>query len=101
MTRPFQSVPSSPPPIFDGRTVMTWRVDMSNDVTEAVMKNVVPGLLYVFIIVQNGAGGHNFTWPANCVNAAPVDQDPNSTTVQKFIGDNTGTLHASIPGTWF
>jgi hypothetical protein len=74
---------------------------MRNDVTSAVIRNVIPGVLYVFVIQQDGVGNHAFTWPFNCLNAMPVNQKPNGTTVQCFIGLMNNLLNANIPAAYF
>jgi hypothetical protein len=101
MNRPYLSLPSSPPPLFDGIVAFTWRVDMHNDVTAARVRSVIPGVLYVFAIVQNSIGNHIFNWPPNCLNAVPVNQRPDGTTIQCFIGLPNNILNANIPGTYF
>jgi hypothetical protein len=101
MRRPFLSVPSSPPPLFDALHVMTWRVDMQTNVTGARVRNVIPGVLYVFIIVQDAVGGKNFTWPFNCLNGMPVNKKPNGRTVQCFIGLPNNLMDANTPAAYF
>lgn len=80
---------------------MTWRVIMRSNVTSATIRHVIPGVLYVFVIQQDGTGNHTFLWPNNCLNAMPVNQRPNGTTVQCFIGLNNNLLNANIPATYY
>lgn len=70
---------------------------MHNNVTQASVRSVIPGVLYVFVIVQDGAGGRIFNWPANCINPSHVDTDPHAITVQCFIGLPNNRLIANIP----
>lgn len=70
---------------------------MHNNVTHAQVRNVIPGMLYVFIIVQDGAGNRVFNWPFNCLNPSPVNMRPNAITVQCFIGLLNNLLGANIP----
>jgi hypothetical protein len=101
MSRPFLSIASSPPPLFDALRVMTWRVDLHSDVTAARVRSVIPGVLYVFIIVQDGHGGRVFQWPFNCLNGSPVKADPNGRTIQCFVGLPNNILDANIPATYY
>lgn len=101
MKRPFLSIGSSPPPLFDALRVMTWRVDMHNNVTQASVRSVIPGVLYVFVIVQDGVGGRIFNWPPNCLNASQIDTAPYGVTVQCFIGLPNNMLAANIPAGMF
>jgi hypothetical protein len=97
MNRPFLSIGSSPPPVFDALRVATWRIDMHSNVTQASVRNVIPGALYVFVIVQDGVGSRIFNWPPNCLNPAAINLDPHGITVQCFIGLPNNLLAANIP----
>jgi hypothetical protein len=97
MNRPFLSIGSSPPPLFDALRVATWRVDMHSNVSQATVRSVIPGVLYVFVIVQDGAGGRTFNWPPNCLNPAGINAAPNAITVQCFVGLPNNILNANIP----
>jgi hypothetical protein len=99
MSRPFLELSSTPPPLFDGTLAMTWKVIMQNNVTGAVVRSVIPGVLYVFILQQDGIGGRVFNWPTNCLNASRLNPLPNATTVLTFIGQQNNILSANIPGT--
>lgn len=70
---------------------------MHSNVAQANVRNVIPGMLYVFIFVQDGAGGRVFNWPFNCLNAPRINSNPNSITVQCFIGLPNNLLIANIP----
>jgi hypothetical protein len=99
-------VPYSSAPNFDGTDYTAFKITLTGDVNGATLGTFVPGNLYTFLIVQDGVGGHAFTWPSgpapsNLYNGAPVDQDPNSTTVQTFVADDAGVLWAIGPGTWY
>jgi len=49
-----------------------------------------------FELVQDGAGGHTFNWPANSFAGGALNLGPNTTTVQEFLWDGT-TLQAVGP----
>lgn len=99
--RPTKTLGSQSNMVFDCNYALCFIVTMTNSVEAATMKYVIPGGLYTFIFKQDGNGGYSFAWPGNCINAAPVDMDPNATTVQNFIGTDAGTLEVNLPGTWF
>jgi hypothetical protein len=73
---------------------------MHNNVATAQVRSAIPGVLYVFIIVQDGVGGHTFNWPFNCLNAAPINLAPLGRSVQCFIGQPNNILNANIPAAW-
>jgi hypothetical protein len=88
------------PLVFDGTKAVCFIMTLMNNVPAGRTKNIAPGVLYTFIIHQNAAKSYTFAWPITCLNAIPVDQTPDSTTVQNFIGLTGGTLQADPPGTW-
>jgi hypothetical protein len=100
MNRPFLNFDSSEALLFDGLAAVCWFINMRSDVTNARVANISPGQLYTFVITQDDAGSHVFTWPAICINAMMVDPAPNAITVQNFVGQTGGTLLANLPGTW-
>jgi hypothetical protein len=85
MIRPFKTL-SSDSPIFDGWEAYGWLVNMSSRVDDAQVRNIIPGVLYVIVIQQDGEGGKSFTWPSNCINAPTVNLAPNGITAACFIG---------------
>lgn len=77
---------------------------LSNDVASSVFDmSVTPprGSEFCFIIVQDGVGGHQFTWPTICVGAPMVGPTPGQTTIQKFILLDGPVLAASGPPMYF
>jgi hypothetical protein len=99
MTRPYQQIDSTPQAIFDALHFATWLVIMRSSVTAPNIRNVIPGVLYVFVMQQDAAGGHTFVWPSNCLNGIPINPTANTTTVQCFIGLQNNLLNANIPAT--
>jgi len=91
----------NPTPIFDGESWNGWEITLTGDVTSSTLDNIQPGNLYTFIIVQDATGGHAFTWPAEVVNATPVNRDPKGMTIQTFVADQYGTLYPVAPATWW
>lgn len=88
--------------VFDGNSGYTaFKTTLPGDVLTPVVENMVPGNLYTFIIVQDGAGDHLFLWPANVHNGAYADPAPNATTVQTFVCDEAGQLYAIAGGTYY
>jgi hypothetical protein len=77
----------------------TFVVLMATSILELNAKNFTPGVLYVIILKQNYRGGHSIAW-GNVANGGPANPAPYAITVNTFIADSTGTLKASLPGTW-
>jgi hypothetical protein len=87
--------------VFDGSVYTAFKTTLDGNVTQPVFENMIPGNLYTFIILQDGTGGHSFVWPSNVSNATPVNGNPNGTTIQTFVADENGILHAIAPGTYY
>jgi hypothetical protein len=90
---------SNSPLVFDGNEAQTFMVRLTSSVGSARVRNVNPGALYTFVITQDQAGGHSFTWPAQCRNAVRVNPEPNTTTTQNFVGRPGGIMDANAAGT--
>lgn len=94
-------IPASDTMTFDGTDFTTFQTTLTMNVTSPAIANMKPGNLYTFIIIQDGTGGHTFTWPPGVYNAAPIDSAPNSITIQTFVANGFGNLYAIGPGTYY
>lgn len=101
MNRPIKTIGSASP-VFDGNEALCWVVNMTNNVGDARVKHIMPGVLYTFVFRQDAAGGNTFQWPGNCIDAPPICLKPNSITTVNFIGtQNAGNLICNAaPATW-
>lgn len=100
MNRPYQTFDSTQQPLtFDGLQAVCWFIVMRSNVTSSRMMNISPGQLYTFVFTQDNVGGRTFSWPANCIDAAPISPAPNTTTVQNLVGHTGAVLYANIPPT--
>ena len=86
-------------PEFPGDVYTSFRITLAGDVTSSTAPGTVQGNLYTFIILQDTVGGHAFTWPANAANPSPINQNPNSVTIQTFVMGLTLLLPIG-PATW-
>jgi hypothetical protein len=93
-------VPWSATPDFPGDTYTAFRMTLDGDVTSSTASGTVQGNLYTYIIQQDGVGGHLFTWPANFINASPVNPNPNGITVQTFVMDVADLIPIGA-ATWY
>jgi hypothetical protein len=100
MSRPYVLLNSRIPLVFDGNQALCFIVAMNSNVTSAKVKNIAPGAMYTFVFHQNTTGHYAFAWPAQCLNAVMIDQDPQAVTVQNFIGLTGGRLLAVPSGAW-
>jgi hypothetical protein len=78
-------VPWSADMEFPGDVYTSYRVTLTGDVLTTTAPDTVQGNLYTFILQQDATGGHAFPWPANFINASPINPDPNGFTVQTFV----------------
>lgn len=86
--------------LLDGREYDTFVIDCATSVETLRIKNISPGKLYVFVVVQSASGNHRFNWGDRIRNGVAVDLSPNGMTVQSFVGLTGGILQAVPPGTW-
>jgi hypothetical protein len=84
---------------FPGDTYTAFRTTLTGDVTSTTAPDTVQGNLYTFIIQQDAAGGHAFSWPTDFLNASPINPNPNGLTVQTFVM-GIANLIAISAATW-
>jgi hypothetical protein len=87
--------------LLDASLQETFVIRFQTSVQSLRVEKVSPGLLYVFALLQDSAGGHSLNWGDDVQNAAGLNPAPNSLTVQCFIGTSDGVLQAIAPGTYY
>lgn len=92
-------VPYSPTPTFDGLDGTVFELTLSGDATITI-QNMKPGQDYIFIIVQDPAGGHVVTWPANVKTPIDVNTVANGVTVVKYVCGSDNKLRLVLPPTF-
>jgi hypothetical protein len=78
--------PSSATPVFDGAGGAVFPYTLAQNVIGSTTRNLVPGQIYVFEIIQ-AAGGtqYSFTWPATMAGASPVSLNAGQKTMQTAV----------------
>lgn len=78
-------------PVFDASTFpfAFFQLTLTADVVSSTITNLVTGQRVVFLIKQDGVGGHAFVFPALCKGATNVSPDANYVSIQEFIYDGT------------
>jgi len=84
--------------LIDALQGETFVIRMGTSIQRLQIKNVSPGQLYIFQLIQNQVGGHTIAWGAQISNGTAADPNPYSTTTQSFIGSTGGILRANLPG---
>lgn len=90
--------PAAQSMMIDALLGETFLISMGTSIEKISVKNVTPGMLYVFILKQNNAGSHSIQWGDKIRNAVSADPRPFAVTVQCFIADTGGILESNIPG---
>jgi hypothetical protein len=86
-------VPSGGEATFDLSAGTVFRIVLDQNVTTVNFNEPTPGASYTFIIVQDGTGDWEFTWPASALNAiTPVNPVADGKTVWSAICDSDDTL---------
>src|ERR1051326_255142 len=74
---------------FSASSFNQFLTNMTTNVSSSSMVGGIPGAHYVFIFVQDGTGGHTFSWPANVIDPEAIDTAPNAVCEQTFYFDGT------------
>lgn len=83
-------------PVFDATIAQEFKITLTGNVTAPTFINGTSGpALITFRIVQDGTGGHSWTWPANIRNGGAINPGPNSRSIQTFALDTDGSLDAT------
>lgn len=78
--------------VLSGQLAKTFDVTLQANAAPTIT-NLVKGDRVQFIIAQDGAGGHTWTWPANVKNPPLVSTDSNAITTANFIMRADGNLY--------
>lgn len=87
--------------LLDASKYQTFVIDFRSSVSMLTIKNIWPGMLYVFILRQDSQGGHTLTWADNFENATQIDTTPKAVTVQMFIAAQAGILYSVPRATYY
>jgi hypothetical protein len=90
------SVAFTPTPVFDASQGSTFEIVLTGNVTSSTLINLTPGQRLLFIIKQDGSGGHTFAAPG-ALPLATIDTDPSITNIQAFIVDSGSNVYATTP----
>jgi hypothetical protein len=83
--------------VFDVSLSTGFDLVLSGDVSASSLVNFAPGQILVFIIAQDGAGGHAFSWPPQITGTAPVTATANAVTVEAFIVAQDSSVQPLFP----
>jgi hypothetical protein len=78
-------------------SLVTFDITLTGNVALSTLDTVVAGAIYTFIIVEDGVGGHTFSWPANVVHADAIDTTANAINIQSFVARADGNLYPIGP----
>jgi hypothetical protein len=93
-------VPFSANPVFNcpGSLVVNFEITLTGNVASSTLTSELAGQIINFIIHQDATGSRTFAYPAG-VPGGNINPVANSTTVQSFLVDSTGAVHAITPST--
>ena len=94
---PSASVAFSATPNFNAGIDSTFRMTLTGNVTSSTLTGAVADQLLIFVITQDGIGGHIFVWPTNVKNAGRINPAAGSKFVQQFQFDGTNAWPLSAP----
>jgi hypothetical protein len=100
MRRPPVTIDAAQTTTINAVVSETFIINLLTSISTLRIKNPTPGLLYIFVLVQNSAGGNTVNWGSQISNATAANPRPNSITIQPLIAKSNGTLIANLPGSW-
>jgi hypothetical protein len=84
-------------PTFDLSAAPTQSLTLTGDVTASTIVNLTDGQTVSFLICQDAAGGHTFSWPSNVLGGMQVGSAAGKCSAQTFVSDGV-RLYATTPG---
>jgi hypothetical protein len=91
------TVPSSATPLFDGNSGNAFRMVLTSDTVQQAVVHMANKLILPISLIQDGAGGHNFTWGTNVFGGGFVNPGANERSTQLFFVEGDGSLYAAGP----
>jgi hypothetical protein len=92
-----QELAFSATPVIDLQAGTTISLRLTGNVIASSLVNLTDGLQVAFLICQDDAGGHDFTWPPNVSGGVRVGVTARTCSAQQFVSDGKG-LYATSPG---
>lgn len=71
--------------VLDASVQSQFDITLTGNVNSMVINGVSNGQRLLFMIVQDGVGGHTLAWPANFRNTANINTGPNSVNTVEYI----------------
>jgi hypothetical protein len=86
---------------FDASTISprvgAFQLTLTGNVSPTTLANTTAGQVLIFIIIQDGTGGHTFAWPSSVTGGVVVNPVAGSLTVQAFVVAATGAIVPLVP----
>lgn len=79
--------------VLDASVVSSWDFTLSGNVTSMTINNAFVGQRLLFIIAQDGSGGHTLNWAGNMRNTAPINGGANSVNIVEFVRRGDGFFY--------
>lgn len=90
------TVAFSATPVFDASQGNAFEIVLTGNVTSSTLVNVSPGQRLLFIVKQDGTGGHTFAPPAN-LPMSTIDTAASIVNSQSFIVDSGSNVYYTSP----
>ena len=74
---------------FNGANTNSWSMTLTGNITASTFTGGVAGMLYTFVIAQDGTGNRTFVWPTNFIGASAISPTANGVSIQTFYFDGT------------
>jgi hypothetical protein len=95
------TVASSASPLFDGDDGNAFRMILTSDTVQQAVVHMANKLILPISLIQDGTGGHAFTWGSNVFGGGFVNPGANERSTQLFFVEGDGSLYAAGPIMYF
>lgn len=85
----FSSLAFSATPTFDAAGASSFKMTLTGAVTSATLANATAGQTVSFVLCQDAAGNHTFSWPTNMKGGMELGLQPNKCSAQAFVYDGS------------
>jgi hypothetical protein len=83
----FSSMAYSATPSFNAGAASSFKMTLTGAVTSSTLANATAGQMLSFVLCQDAAGNHTFSWPTNVRGGMELGLQPNKCSAQAFVYD--------------
>ena len=90
------TVSFSATPTYDASINRNFKITLTANVTSSTFVNATTGLVYTWLVCQDGVGTRTHVWPTNVKGAVVITGTANTCAVQACVYDGSNCLALAI-----